>query len=107
MLFDQELPSRGRIRIADQDLPAEPTQERGVVFQRYSVFPHLNALENVALGLEFGQAPLLGRLFAGGARRRWRKAGPRFSRWALARPPTNIRPSSRAACSSALPSPRP
>ncbi len=41
----------------------KPSQERGVVFQRYSVFPHLNVQENVALGLEFAQAPLLGKLF--------------------------------------------
>ena len=68
MLLSQEVPSRGSIRIDGRDLPAEPTEERGVVFQRYSVFPHLNALGNVALGLEFGRSPLVGRLF--GARRR-------------------------------------
>jgi len=33
-----------------------------VVFQRYSVFPHLNVLDNVALGLEMPHATLLGRL---------------------------------------------
>ncbi|HBS77092.1 MAG TPA: lauroyl acyltransferase, partial [Pseudomonas sp.] len=30
---------------------------------RYSVFPHLSVLDNVALGLELPKAPLLGRLF--------------------------------------------
>jgi NitT/TauT family transport system ATP-binding protein len=34
-----------------------------VVFQRYSVFPHLNVLDNVAIGLELPQSPLFGRLF--------------------------------------------
>jgi NitT/TauT family transport system ATP-binding protein len=39
-----------------------------VVFQRYSVFPHLSALDNVVFGLECARAPVLGRLF-GRARR--------------------------------------
>jgi NitT/TauT family transport system ATP-binding protein len=68
MLLSQEVPTRGFIRIDGQDLTPEPTEERGVVFQRYSVFPHMTALDNVAFGLEVARAPLLGRLF-GAARR--------------------------------------
>ncbi|HSV29898.1 MAG TPA: ABC transporter ATP-binding protein [Candidatus Omnitrophota bacterium] len=68
MLLSQETPSRGFIRIDGEDLSPEPTEERGVVFQRYSVFPHLTALENVAFGLEVARAPFLGRLF--GSRRK-------------------------------------
>jgi NitT/TauT family transport system ATP-binding protein len=63
MLLSQETPCRGAISIDDQPLSPEPTPERGVVFQRYSVFPHLTVLDNVALGLEVEQAPLTGRLF--------------------------------------------
>jgi len=44
-------------------LPVDPGPDRGIVFQRYSVFPHLTATENVAFGLETERAPLLGRLF--------------------------------------------
>jgi NitT/TauT family transport system ATP-binding protein len=38
------------------------------VFQRYSVFPHLNVLENVMLGAELAASPFWGRTF--GKRRR-------------------------------------
>lgn len=68
MLLGDELPTRGRILIGDRPLRGEPDSDRGVVFQRYSVFPHLTVLENVMLGRELQYAPLLGRLF-GSARR--------------------------------------
>ncbi len=67
MLLGEERPSRGRILIDGAVLPPEPSPERGVVFQRYSVFPHLTALGNVLLGRDFA-APWTGRLF--GAKRR-------------------------------------
>lgn len=63
LLLGQEKPSRGRLLLEGQPLKAEPDPSRGVVFQRYSVFPHLNVLDNVAIGLELSQAPLIGRLF--------------------------------------------
>ncbi len=69
MLLSQETPTRGQILVEGQPLEAEPMPDRGVVFQKYSVYPHLTALQNVALGLEFERSPLLGRLF-GAARRR-------------------------------------
>ncbi|MDH4653949.1 ABC transporter ATP-binding protein [Pseudomonas sp. JS3066] len=68
MLLGQETPSRGSILLDGKPLAAEPDASRGVVFQRYSVFPHLSVLDNVALGLELPRSPLLGRLF-GGAKR--------------------------------------
>jgi NitT/TauT family transport system ATP-binding protein len=68
MLLGEEAPTRGRILIDGKPLVAEPDSDRGVVFQRYSVFPHLTALRNVMFGAELAQAPLLGRLF--GAKRR-------------------------------------
>jgi NitT/TauT family transport system ATP-binding protein len=69
MLLSQESPTHGDIRIAGEPIAPEPGPDRGVVFQRYSVFPHLTAVENVVLGLEFQASPVLGRLF-GAARRR-------------------------------------
>ncbi|MEW6692602.1 MAG: ATP-binding cassette domain-containing protein [Pseudomonadota bacterium] len=68
MLLGIEQPSRGTFLIDGQPLPAEPGPDRGIVFQRYSVFPHLTVLENVLLGLELERAPVLGRLF-GAARK--------------------------------------
>ncbi|KTB56158.1 lauroyl acyltransferase [Pseudomonas viridiflava ICMP 13104] len=63
LLLGQETPSRGSITLDGKALASEPDASRGVVFQRYSVFPHLSVLDNVALGLELPRSPLLGRLF--------------------------------------------
>jgi NitT/TauT family transport system ATP-binding protein len=68
MLLGVETPSRGEFLIDGHPLPSEPGPDRGIVFQRYSLFPHLTVIENLLLGLELRGAPLLGRLF--GARRR-------------------------------------
>ncbi len=68
LLLGQESPSKGEILLAGQPLAAEPDASRGVVFQRYSVFPHLSVLDNVAIGLELPRSPLFGRLF-GAAKR--------------------------------------
>jgi NitT/TauT family transport system ATP-binding protein len=68
MLLGEEQPSRGRILVSGDPLPAEPDADRGVVFQRYSVFPHLTVLQNVMLGRELRDGKITGRLF-GAARR--------------------------------------
>ena len=68
LLLGQERPTRGEILLDGEPLPSEPDPHRGVVYQRYSVFPHLTVLRNVMLGLELPHAPFTGRLF--GARRR-------------------------------------
>lgn len=63
VVLGQEAPSRGRILLDDKPLAPECGPDRGVVFQRYSVFPHLTALQNTVFGLECAQAPILSRLF--------------------------------------------
>jgi NitT/TauT family transport system ATP-binding protein len=68
VVLGQEVPTRGSILLDGTPLPPECGPDRGVVFQRYSVFPHLSALRNTMLGLECRQAPFSARLF-GAARR--------------------------------------
>lgn len=63
MLLGTESPSRGAILLDGKPISEEPGADRGIVFQRYSVYPHLNVLENVMLGLEMKKSPLLGRTF--------------------------------------------
>ncbi len=74
MLLGEEQPTRGEFLIDGTPLPEEPGPDRGIVFQRYSVFPHLTVLENVLLGLEFSGAPLMGRLFGAGKKAATEKA---------------------------------
>jgi NitT/TauT family transport system ATP-binding protein len=68
MLLGVETPSRGELLIDGVPIGAEPGPDRGIVFQRYSLFPHLTVLQNLTLGLEFEGSRLLGRLF--GTKRR-------------------------------------
>jgi len=68
MLLGQEQPTRGDLQLEGNAFPGEPDRNRGIVFQRYSVFPHLTVRQNVLMGLELEQKPFLGKLF-GKARR--------------------------------------
>jgi NitT/TauT family transport system ATP-binding protein len=68
LLLGEEQPTRGRLTMNGTPLRGEPDASRGVVFQRYSVFPHLSVWDNVVLALELPRAPVSGRLF-GAARR--------------------------------------
>jgi NitT/TauT family transport system ATP-binding protein len=69
MLLGMESPSSGELLLDGKPIPNEPDQSRGIVFQQYSVFPHLTVLQNVILAREFERSPLIGKLF-GSAKRR-------------------------------------
>jgi NitT/TauT family transport system ATP-binding protein len=62
LILGQERPSRGVILLDGAPLPSEPGADRGVVFQRYSVFPHLTVLANVLIAYEFEASKMLARL---------------------------------------------
>lgn len=68
LVLGQTAPSRGTITL--DNIPLKPVcrPDRGVVFQRYSVFSHLSVLQNTMFGLECAGAPFTARLF--GSRRR-------------------------------------
>jgi ABC-type sugar transport system ATPase subunit len=53
LLLAEEQPTRGTIRIEGRDPATEPGRERGVVFQRYSVFPHMTVRENIVAAEAF------------------------------------------------------
>lgn len=52
-VLGEESPDSGRITIEGRDV-GHPDTQRGIVFQRYSLFPHLSAIDNVMMG------PLIG-----------------------------------------------
>lgn len=69
MLLGMESPSSGELLLEGKPIPDEPDQSRGIVFQQYSVFPHLTVLQNVIIAREFECSPILGKLF-GSAKRK-------------------------------------
>jgi NitT/TauT family transport system ATP-binding protein len=63
MLLGQEVHTRGTFLLDGKAFPKEPSVERGIVFQRYSVFPHLTVLQNVMLSIELVSSKYFGKLF--------------------------------------------
>lgn len=63
LLLSQETPTRGAIELNGTPIPPEPTPDRGIVFQRYSVFPHLSVEDNLIMASEFEASRWTGRLF--------------------------------------------
>jgi len=63
MLLGMESPSSGGLLLDNKPIRSEPDQSRGIVFQQYSVFPHLTVLQNVMIAREFEHSPLFGKLF--------------------------------------------
>lgn len=62
MLLGTETATQGEILLDGVTLVDEPGPDRGIVFQKYSVFPHLTVLKNLLLAREFEGSPWLGKL---------------------------------------------
>src|SRR3954447_14814732 len=54
-----EVPDSGRVLIGGRDITELPPNKRalGMVFQNYSLFPHMSVAENVAFGLKMRGVP--------------------------------------------------
>ena len=54
-----ERPDRGLVKIGGRDVTPEPPNRRrlGMVFQNYSLFPHMTVAENIAFGLKMARVP--------------------------------------------------
>lgn len=74
MLLGVENPTKGRLYFEGEDYPNEPSDERGIVFQRYSTLNHLSVIDNVIIGLEFEESKLLGKLFGAKKKQAYEKA---------------------------------
>lgn len=63
MLLGTVQPSKGEILLDGQPISSEPGPDRGIVFQQYSVFPHMTVLENVITTRAFQRKGFSGYLF--------------------------------------------
>ena len=54
-----ERPDQGRVRVGGRDITGLPPNKRGLgmVFQNYSLFPHMTVAENIAFGLKMARRP--------------------------------------------------
>src|SRR6185295_29686 len=58
LILGSESPHRGEVSAGGESI-VHPDRRRGIVFQKYSLFPHLTVLENVVFGLELDGTWLL------------------------------------------------
>jgi NitT/TauT family transport system ATP-binding protein len=64
LVLGSEQPWKGTLRSSGEPI-THPDRTRGIVFQKYSLFPHRTVLENVVFGLELSAARGLPRWLAG------------------------------------------
>lgn len=72
LLLGTETATRGSILLDGKPIKSEPNSDRGIVFQQYSVFPHMTVLENVIAAIGFAEKGITGLLW--GHKRREAKA---------------------------------
>lgn len=64
LILGTEQCTRGQLLFEGKPIPKEPDAQRGIVFQKYSVFPHMTVLENVMAAKVFEKSKFLVRLFS-------------------------------------------
>ncbi|CAM2064726.1 ABC transporter ATP-binding protein [Sulfidibacter corallicola] len=62
LILGAERPTRGKVLLDDREIET-PDRHRGIVFQKYSLFPHLTVLENIVFGLNARDPSLLRRFW--------------------------------------------
>ena len=62
LVLGAEPPSAGRVLIGGQPVTG-PARERGIVFQKYSLFPHLTVRDNIVFGLDLEEFTIPGRFY--------------------------------------------
>lgn len=63
MVLGIEEASTGELLLDANPMPNEPGPDRGIVFQQYSVFPHMTVLDNVIAAKGFQKSSITGYLF--------------------------------------------
>jgi NitT/TauT family transport system ATP-binding protein len=58
LVLGSEAPFKGKLAVRGRPID-HPDRDRGIVFQKYSLFPHLTVLDNVVFGLELDGTWLL------------------------------------------------
>ncbi|MBX2878761.1 MAG: ABC transporter ATP-binding protein [Granulosicoccus sp.] len=84
MLLGVETATRGLLLMDEKPIPAEPGADRGIVFQQYSVFSHMTAIENVTAAIGLARRSLTGHLFGSDKRQAIEKAMHMLERVGLA-----------------------
>jgi len=69
MLLGTETPSKGQLLLDGTPVVDEPGPDRGIVFQQYSVFPHMTVLANVMASRGFQRRGMTGHLYGASKRR--------------------------------------
>jgi NitT/TauT family transport system ATP-binding protein len=84
LLLGTQTVSRGELRLDGQPIVAEPGPDRGIVFQQYSVFPHMTVLDNVMAAPALAQKGITGHLFGAARASAKREAEAMLERVGLA-----------------------
>jgi NitT/TauT family transport system ATP-binding protein len=72
LIMGSEQPSQGTV-LFDGDPVPSPDRDRGIVFQKYSIFPHLTVLDNLIFGLDAEEFTMVKRMVSPIKHRRKRK----------------------------------